>query len=210
MLAGWLVPGHLIRGHLTWCPRLWNSRGRECLVPGAWRVSRTLGGEEPCKRAWVGCQMRKAVQHLLVCAKSSVSTRRVGPFVRSSCGNRPAACTQTARSALAARGCPSACRAGLSKRLPRGGSFSTCCAGSCVSARPGPPAVRLYRPGPPVQGPLNAPDWLAGQHADRAWPTRRRGIRMPWWCWPAGRSPCCSPRQWPPGNESPCLIPRQR
>ena len=62
----------------------------------------------------------------------------------------------------------------------------------------------------PVQGPLNAPDWLAGQHADRAWPTRRRGIRMPWWCWPVGRSPCCSPRQWPPGNESPCLIPRQR
>ena len=124
MLARWLVPGHLIRGHLTWCPRLWNSRGRECLVPGAWRVSRTLGGEEPCKRAWVGCQMRKAVQHLLVCAKSSVSTRRVGPFVRSSCGNRPAACTQTVRSALAARGCPSACRAGDRSALAAQGRAS--------------------------------------------------------------------------------------
>lgn len=75
------------------------------------------------------------------------------------------------------------------------------------SPRPRPCSVLAVEP---VQGPLNAPDWLAGQHADRAWPTRRRGIRMPWWCWPAGRSPCCSPRQWPPGNESPCLIPRQR
>lgn len=75
------------------------------------------------------------------------------------------------------------------------------------SPRPRPCSVLAVEP---VQGPLNAPDWLAGQHADRAWPTRRRGIRMPWWCWPVGRSPCCSPRQWPPGNESPCLIPRQR
>ena len=96
-------------------------------VSRAWHLagfSRIPGGEEPCKRAWVGCQMRKAVQHLLVCAKSSVSTRRVGPFVRSSCGNRPAACTQTVRSALAARGCPSACRAGDRSALAAQGRAS--------------------------------------------------------------------------------------
>lgn len=173
MLAGWLVPGHLIRGHLTWCPRLWNSWERECLVPGTWQVS-------PGSRA----------------AESRMSGH----------GGRHSRIVQ---------------------RSPCGGSFSTCCAGSCVSVRRARPSVQRLqrgasvsvRPGPapcsvlavePVQGPLNAPDWLAGQHADRAWPTRRRGIRMPWWCWPVGRSPCCSPRQWPPGNESPCLIPRQR
>lgn len=156
-----------------------------------------------------GCRMRKAVRHVLR-LRGAVGQRSPRGVEYTPC--------ETVRSTLPCgvvchrlpRTVARSCRAGLSKRLPRGGSFSTCCAGSCVSARPGLPAVRLYRPGPPVQGPLNAPDWLAGQHADRAWPTRRRGIRMPWWCWPAGRSPCCSPRQWPPGNESPCLIPRQR
>ena len=130
---------------------------------------------------------------------------------------------------LAAQGCPSTRRADRSFNraawgrssassreeypLPRRGPVSTCYAGYllcwAVSARPDSP-LSSCRAGPSAQGSLNAPDWLAGQHADRAWPTRRRGIRMPWWCWPVGRSPCCSPRQWPPGNESPCLIPRQR
>ena len=109
---------------------------------------------------------------------------------------------------VVARGIPPA-RQGTGQHFTRG----TCCAGylQCwaVSARPDRP-LSACRAGSSAQGSLNAPDWPAGQRADRAWPTRRRGIRMPRWCWPAGRSPCCPPRRWPPGNESPCPILRQR
>lgn len=211
MLAGWLVQDHLTQGHLTWCPRLRNSWERECLVAGAWRVSRTLGGGEPCKRAWVGCWMCKAVQHVLclcgvVChrlPRTVARSCRAGLPKHSSCRPFVQPCCVGSFVSVVARGIP----------LPRRGPVSTCYAGYllcwAVSARPDSP-LSSCRAGPSAQGSLNAPDWLAGQHADRAWPTRRRGIRMPWWCWPAGRSPCCSPRQWPPGNESPCLILRQR
>ena len=218
MLAGWLVQDHLTQGHLTWCPRLRNSWERECLVAGAWRVSRTLGGGgrmsdggELHEWAWVGAGCARPFSTCCVCAGSSV-TACPGPSL-----------------GLAAQSCPSTRRADRSSNraawgrssassreeypLPRRGPVSTCYAGYllcwAVSARPDSP-LSSCRAGPSAQGSLNAPDWLAGQHADRAWPTRRRGIRMPWWCWPAGRSPCCSPRQWPPGNESPCLILRQR
>lgn len=125
MLAGWLVQDHLTQGHLTWCPRLRNSWERECLVPGTWQVS--PGSRAARSRAnghGLGARCARPFSTCCVCAKSSVSTRRVGPFVRSSCGNRPAACTQTVRSALAARGCPSACRAGDRSALAAQGRAS--------------------------------------------------------------------------------------
>ena len=212
MLAGWLVQDHLTQGHLTWCPRLRNSWERECLVPGTWQVS--PGSRAARSRAnghGLGAGCARPFSTCCVCAGSSV-TACPGPSL-----------------GLAAQGCPSTRRADRSSNraawgrssassreeypLPRRGPVSTCYAGYllcwAVSARPDSP-LSSCRAGPSAQGSLNAPDWLAGQHADRAWPTRRRGIRMPWWCWPVGRSPCCSPRQWPPGNESPCLILRQR
>ena len=125
MLAGRLVQDHLTQGHLTWCPRLRNSWERECLVPGTWQVS--PGSRAARSRAnghGLGARCARPFSTCCVCAKSSVSTRRVGPFVRSSCGNRPAACTQTVRSALAARGCPSACRAGDRSALAAQGRAS--------------------------------------------------------------------------------------
>ena len=189
-------------------------------VSRAWHLagfSRIPGGEGPCKRAWVGCQMRKAVQHVLcLCEVAALAVwgrsfdlaagivwqRAPRPPVR--------LLPRGAVQALAARGIVQhlLCRV-VRQCSPCETVRSTLAAWGVRqrSPRPRPCSVLAVEP---VQGPLNAPDWLAGQHADRAWPTRRRGIRMPWWCWPAGRSPCCSPRQWPPGNESPCLIPRQR
>ena len=117
---------------------------------------------------------------------------------------RPTVLRGVVRQRRRARNTP--CHAGDRSALATRG---TCCAGPSVLVRTVRSAL-VVRGRPSAQGSLNAPDWLVGQHADRAWPTRRRGIRMPWWCWPVGRSPCCSPRQWPPGNESPCLILRQR
>ena len=118
MLAGWLVQDHLTQGHLTWCPRLRNSWERECLVAGAWRVSRTLGGGEPCKRAWVGCWMCKAVQHVL-CLCGVVCHRLPRTVARS-------------------------CRAGLPKHSSCRPFVQPCCVGSFVSvvARGIPPATQ--------------------------------------------------------------------
>ena len=148
---------------------------------------------------------RRAAQALVVQTVRPTVLRRV---VRQRRRARNTPCHAGDRSALATRG---TCCAGPSVlvRTVRPASARHQRPSRAVSARPDSP-LSSCRAGPSAQGSLNAPDWLVGQYADRAWPTRRRGIQMPWWCWPAGRSPCCSPRQWPPGNESPCLILRQR
>ena len=118
MSAGWLVPGHLAPGCLTRGAPAAELPGRECLVAGAWRFSRTLGGGEPCKRAWVGCWMCKAVQHVL-CLCGVVCHRLPRTVARS-------------------------CRAGLPKHSSCRPFVQPCCVGSFVSvvARGIPPATQ--------------------------------------------------------------------
>lgn len=239
MLAGWLVPGHLAPGRLT-ASRLRNCRDVSVswLVPGSfpgsWAAgSRMSDGGELHEWARVGAGCARPFGTCCVCARSQRSPHWTvrSTWLRESSGSvrpdRPGSCRAGLPKYSSCRPFVQPCCVGSSvsvrrarNTLPRRGPASTCCAEYLqllrrVLAVPGrqyssgQSAQRSPR-GRPLRGSLNAPDWLAGQHADRAWPTRRRGIRMPWWCWPAGRSPCCSPRQWPPGNESPCPIPRQR
>ena len=90
-------------------------------VSRAWHLagfSRIPGGEEPCKRAWVGCWMCKAVQHVL-CLCGVVCHRLPRTVARS-------------------------CRAGLPKHSSCRPFVQPCCVGSFVSvvARGIPPATQ--------------------------------------------------------------------
>ena len=112
MLAGRLVQDHLTQGHLSHGAPGCGTAGNasvSCLALGRFLPDPGRRGAVQTGMGWVPDAQGRSARAVSVRGRS---TRRVGPFVRSSCGNRLAACTQTARSALAARGCPSACRAG--------------------------------------------------------------------------------------------------